>query len=95
MNGDDDTIMKKEYETPYLKVEEFNVIDYVSSCTVKTTVSMPQNCEAPDASLTDMIRLYYAFPEVFTSICTEDLDGFNFMSYCYHTPSGQDIVFTS
>lgn len=83
------------YEKPYIDVEEFSVIDYISSCSVITTVSMGTGCGEPSDENSDMFVLYYMYPEVFTEVCELDFDDFDYMSYCYHTPTGATAIFTS
>lgn len=85
---------KKEYESPVLLAEEYHVADYISSCSVQTTINQVDNCDPPEGNL-DLIDLYYMIHNVFTEACEISLDEVNFKSYCYHTPAGQDIVFTS
>lgn len=86
--------MKKKYEKLCIKVEEFNVIQAVSSCNVSTTMSMPLNCAEPEDD-DGLLELYYGYPEVFTNICEIDLNDFPYYSYCYHTPTGSFVVFSS
>lgn len=87
--------MKKKYERLIIKTEEFNVIQSISSCNTHTTISMPLNCAEPDGEDLDLYDLYYAFPEVFTNICEVDLNEFPYYSYCYHTPTGSFVIFSS
>lgn len=86
---------KRKYEKPYIDVEEFSVIDYISSCNVLTSISMPLNCNEPPSDSMDMIDIYYGFPEVFTTECETDFENFNYLSYCYHTPTGSTVIFIS
>lgn len=87
--------MKKKYEKLYIRTEEFNVISSVSSCNTSTTISAPLNCAEPSEDNLDLYDLYHVFPEVFTNVCEQDLNEFNYYSYCYHTPTGSFVILTS
>lgn len=88
--------MKNEkYERPFIKVEEFNTVDYISSCTVLMTVSSNLNCAKPSDKFLDMVDIYVNFPEVFTNFCEVAFEDFEYDNHCYHNPNGTDVVFAS
>lgn len=96
MIGDDAKMTtEKKYERPFLRVENFNVVDYISACSVLATVSSSLNCAKPSDKFLDLVNIYIDYPEVFTNACEVPFEDFEFEGICLHTPNGTDVVFSS
>lgn len=86
--------MKKKYEKLYIRVEEFNVINAISSCGFTISLGGNTGCAAPEEN-SELYAIYDTMPEVFTKACEEDLNDLGYLGYCYHTPNGSLVVLTS
>lgn len=84
--------MKKQYEKLSIKIEEFNVIEAISSCNVNITTE----CNNVSGAMKDFLEELIDFPELFTDNCDIHFDDFGYDGeYCYHTPTGSTVIFSS
>ena len=86
--------MKKKYEKLYIKVEEFNVINAISSCGFTISLGGDMGCAEPEEN-SFLQGIYLTMPEAFTQACEMDFNDLGYTDYCYHTPNGSLVVLTS